>query len=171
MAVAHGDGRDSYDSVVEHGDGISSGPVNRRRNVDVDCPHQGPWVRHVAVQGHDVQVIGVPGENVVDQVGRPGKGPFRVDGCLPIERRITGGSDSRNARSIDADGWERTAALFGAYPPRIQEHAREVTGVVHMEVAEEDSLQAREVETGLGEGRWCSPPAVDTEDASVDDNG
>ena len=94
-----------------------------------------------------------------------------MDGRLPIERRITGGSDVRRARSIDADGRERTAALSDAHPPGIQEHAREVTGVVDMEVAEEDSLQACEVETGLDECGWRAPPAVDHEDASVDDKG
>ena len=171
VPVAHGDGQDPHDSVVEHGDGISRGPVVRLRNLDVDCAHEGPWVRHVAVQGHDVEVIGVPGENVVDQVRRPGKGTFRVDGRLAMERRVTGGSDVRCARSIDADGRERTAGLFDVHPPRVQEHAREVTGVVDMEVAEEDSFQAREIEAGLGERGWRSPPAVDDEDSSVDDKG
>jgi hypothetical protein len=38
-----------------------------------------------------------------------------------------------------------------------------------MEVTEEDSLQAREVEPCLGERGWRPPPAVDDEDASVDD--
>ena len=77
-------------------------------------------------------------------------------GC-PVHRRRTGGSG-------------RTA-LSDAHPPRIQEHAGEVTGVVDMEVAEEDGLQAREVETGLDECGRRPPPAVDDEDASVDDKG
>ena len=43
--------------------------------------------------------------------------------------------------------------------------------MVDMEVAEEDSLQAREVETGLDECGRRAPPAVDDEDASVHDKG
>ena len=142
-------------SVVEDGDGTSRGAVDRRRNRNVDCPHQRARVRHVAVQRHDVQVIGVSGENVVDQVRRSGKGSFRVDGRLPTERRITSGSDVRRGRSIDADGRERTTALADAHPPGIQEHAREITGVVDMEVTEEDGLQPCEVETGLDECGWA----------------
>ena len=159
------------DAVVEHGDGASRGAVDRRRNGNVDCPHQGAGVRHVAVQRHDVQVIGVSGENVVDQVRHPRKGPFRVDGRLSTERGITGGGDVRGGRSIDADGWERTAVLRDAYPPGIQEHSRKVTGVVDMKVTEEDGLQPCEVETGLDECRGGASPAIDHEDVPLDDEG
>ena len=99
----------------------------------------------------------------------PGKGRSgwmvvsRVNGAAPA------GATSGRTGSIDAHGWERSAVLPAAHPPRIQEHAREVTGVVDMEVTEEDSLQACEVESCLDECRWRPPPAVDDEDASVDD--
>ena len=69
------------------------------------------------------------------------------------------------------DGRERAAALSDAHPPRIQEHAREVTRVVDMEVPEEDGLQPCEVEACLDEGGRRPPAAVDDEDASVDDEG
>ena len=125
-------------------------------------------VRHVTVQGHDVQVIGVSGENVVDQIRHSWEGSFRVDGRLPSERRFAGGSD------VGGRVHRRTPVGAGRHPPRrapprIQEHACEVPGVVDMEVTEEDSLQPREVEPCLGERGWRPPPAVDDEDASVDD--
>jgi hypothetical protein len=107
--------------------------------------------------------------NVVDQIRHSWEGSFRVDGRLPGERRFAGGSDVGGAGPIDAHWWERGAARPDASPPRIQEHACEVPRVVDMEVTEEDSLQAREVEPCLGERGWRPPPAVDDEDASVDD--
>ena len=169
VAVGHGDGRDSHDSVVEDGDGISRGPVSRRRNRDVDSPHEGSWVRHVTVQGHDVQVIGVTGEDVVDQV-RHARGRAAPGGWLSLvgtahHRRERPGVPPVHRREQAGAGHP----LFDAHPPRVQEHAGEVAGVVHVEVAEEDGLQAREVEAGLDEGGRRPPPAVDDEDASVDD--
>jgi hypothetical protein len=94
-----------------------------------------------------------------------------VDGRLSKERRLACRNDLGSAWSIDADRWEWSAALPDADPPRIQQHASEVTGVVDMEVAEEHGLQTREVETGLDECGRCPSSAFDDEDASVDDKG
>jgi hypothetical protein len=73
MAVCHSDGGYPDNSVVEDEDRSlqdALGLVDR----DVDSPDERARVRHPGVQWHHVQMVGVAGQDALDQVGRAGSG-------------------------------------------------------------------------------------------------
>ena len=92
-AVHHRDGGDPDRGVLEDDDRDLGGP-SAGRDGDVGRPDQRARVRHAGVQRHDVQVVGVAGQDVLDQVSRAGGGPFRVDRGLAMEGGVTDGSES-----------------------------------------------------------------------------
>ena len=70
MAVTYRDSGDPDDSVVEDDDGNLSYAFSPYGDGDVGCPDERGGVRHASVQRHDVQMVGVPGDNALHQVRR-----------------------------------------------------------------------------------------------------
>ena len=70
MAVRDGNGRDPDNSIVEDDDRDLDDALGPGRNGNVDCPHQRARIRHASVQRHDVQMVGVASEDVLDQIRR-----------------------------------------------------------------------------------------------------
>jgi hypothetical protein len=120
------------------------------RNWDVDCPNQHARVRHVAVQGHDIQVVGVTREDVLNQVRRTREGSFGVDSCVTMKSGITRGAYVRRARPIHANRGQ-WPVIVEANSPRIQEHAGEIAGMIDVKMRDENCLQLGEIETGRHE--------------------
>ncbi len=75
------------------------------RDGDVDGPHEGAGVGHMAVQRHDVQVVCVAREDGGDQVRSAGERERRLDRGLTMENSIAGRLSFRWRRTIDADRW------------------------------------------------------------------
>ncbi len=168
VAVRHGDGGDPDNPIVENDDrnlGEGPGPF---RNMDVDSPDKRARVRHAGVQRHDVQMVGVAGQDVLDQVRCAGGRQFRVDRGLTMEGGIACWQRFGPRRPVDADRRER-AVIADAAAPRVKEHAGQITGVVGMKVGQEHGLQAGEVESRVGEGGRRPATAVDDEDSFADD--
>jgi hypothetical protein len=67
-AVGHCDGGDPDNSVVEDDDRNSGDALSPGRDTDVDRPDERARVRHAGVQRHDVQMVGVGSQDVLDQV-------------------------------------------------------------------------------------------------------
>jgi hypothetical protein len=61
----------------------------RLRDVDLAGADELARVRHGGVERHDVQVVGVAGQDVPDQVSGAGIRQFRVDRGLAVEGGIT----------------------------------------------------------------------------------
>jgi hypothetical protein len=101
--VGHAHCRDSHDAIVEARCAIPRGTWGRRRDRNVDGPNERTRVGHMDVEGHDVQVVGVAGQDVVDEVGDAGKRSLGVDGRLPSERGIACGSVRRRGGAVDDD--------------------------------------------------------------------
>ncbi len=171
VPVGHGYRRHVHHTIVEDGCRIPRGTRGRRRDGNVDRPDERARVRHVDVEGHDVQVVGVAGQDVLHEVGHAGKRSVWVDGRLSVERGVTVGGDGGSTGATDKDRREGVAVGSGPGAPRIQEHAGQITRVVHMEVREEHGLEPSEIEAGLGEGRRRTSSAIDHEDTSVDHDG
>ena len=91
-----------------------------------------------------------------------------MDQGLPLQRGLARGQRLRPRRPVDANRRQR-AARVAAAAPRIQEQAGQVTGVVGMQVRQEDSLQPGEVESRARNGRRRAAPAVNDEDARAHD--
>jgi hypothetical protein len=73
-AVRHGHGADLDDPIVED-DGRDVRDIpGWYGNRDVGSPDQRARVRHVGVQRHDVQMVGVAGQDVLGQVRGAGAG-------------------------------------------------------------------------------------------------
>jgi hypothetical protein len=159
---------DLDDPVVEDDDRNLGSSFSPGRYGDVGCPDERGGVRHVSVQRHDVEMVGVPGEDALHQVCCAWGRPFRVDRGRAVEGGITGRQRFRPRRPVHADRRERSVGAL-ADAPRIKEHAGQVTDVVGMQVGQEHRFQAGEVESRVGEGGRRSPTAVDNEDSFVDD--
>lgn len=60
--------------IVEDDDRNLGNALRPRRGGDIDAPDEFARVRHTGVQRHDVQMVGVVGEDALDQVRRAGAG-------------------------------------------------------------------------------------------------
>jgi hypothetical protein len=161
--VGHRDRADLDAPVVEdHGRhrGLAGRPG---RDGDVGRPDQLARVRHGRVQRHHVQVVGVTGQDVPDQVGGARGGQFRVDRGLPAEVSVTGRCLRRPARPVDVHRRHRPVRAHPD-PPRVQQQASQVTGVVGVQMTEEHALQPGEVEPRVGEPRRRAAATINHED-------
>jgi hypothetical protein len=87
-AVRHRD-RGDPDAVVVNDDDRNLGAIVRPcRGGDVDGPDERAGIRHMAVQRHDVQMVGVTGQDVGDQVRRARCGQLGGDRRLTVEDGI-----------------------------------------------------------------------------------
>ena len=168
VAVRHGHGGDPDGSVVDDGHRNLGDASPPGRDADVGGPDETARVRHGGVERHDVQMVGIPGQDAVDQVRRPGERPFRVDHRPALEGGRTGGRRFGARRPVHADRRER-AVLACADAPWVKEHAGQVTNVVRMKMGQEHRCQTGEVESRGGESRRRPATAVDDEDALADD--
>ena len=111
----------------------------RGGNADVDSSYEVGGVGHVGVQGHDVEVVGVTSEDVLDQVCGSGRRQLWVDRRLAVEDGIAGRQHMRPPRPVDPN--RREGAVI-AHPdtPRVEQHAGEITCVVSVEVGEQHGL-------------------------------
>ena len=110
VAVRHGHGGDPDSSVVGHGHrnlGDASAPG---RDADVGGPDESARVRHGGVERHDVQMVGKPGQDGVDQVRRPGERPFRVDRGPAVEGALSCGRRFGARRPVHADRRQRAVS-------------------------------------------------------------
>jgi hypothetical protein len=87
--VRHGYGGHLEDPVVEDDDRLRADVSGRCGHGDVCGPDERARVGHAGVQWHDVQVVGVAGQDVLDQIRRSGDRRFRVDRGLAVEDGIT----------------------------------------------------------------------------------
>ena len=136
-----------------------------RRHRKVEAPHQRPRVGHAGVQRHDVQVVGEGGQDVLDQVGRAGGGQLRVDRGHPVEHGVALRQLGRPRRPVHPQRRNRAA-----HPPRVDDHARQVTEVVDVQVGQEHRFQASEIQPRGDERRRAPAPAIDHEHPPVDDH-
>jgi hypothetical protein len=87
-AVRHRD-RGDPDTFVVNDDDRNLGAIFRPcRGGDVDGPDQRARIRHMAVQRHDVQMVGVAGQDVGDQIRCAGCGQLGADRRLTVEDGI-----------------------------------------------------------------------------------
>ena len=168
MAVRHRDGGDPDRSVVENHDRDPGDALRPGRDVNVDAPDQRAGVRHVGVQRHDVQVVGVSGQDALDQIGRARGRSFGINGRLTVEERIAFRQRFRARRPVDPDRRERPVRVL-ADAPRVEDQAGQIADVVGMKVSEEHRFQTGEVQARGGEGGRRTATAVDDEDSFVDD--
>src|SRR5580704_18163620 len=105
MRVAMGDrdGRDPDSGVFKNLDRTSRVVSNRRQNRDVDGLHEEVRVRHVTVQGHDVEVVGESRQDVFNEVSRTREWFFWMDYREPAEGVITHWRDCRGAGTVHAN--------------------------------------------------------------------
>ena len=134
-----------------------------RRDLQVEALHQRARVGHAGVQRHDVQVIGEGGQDVIDQVRRAGGGQLRVDRGHPVEHGVTLRQLRRPRRPVHPQRWQRAA-----HPPRVQDHARQVTDVIDVHMGQEHRFEAGEIQPCLDKRGWRPAPAVDHEHPPVD---
>ena len=99
--------------VLERDDGDLRGAGGLGRKGEVESPHELCRVRHVGVERHDVEVVGVAGDNMVDQVRRSGCRQLRVDRRLAVEVDIAARKGTGTPGSI-----EREPARVGPHCPR-----------------------------------------------------
>ena len=166
--MRHCDRADPDELVFEDDDRSLDSAVALRWEMDVDRPPQGARVWHQGVHRHHVQVVGVGGEDVLDQVPRTGGRKLRVDGRLAMEVGIACRQRVGSRRPVDPDRRERPG-IADTHAPRVQEHADEIAGVVCVQVREQHGLQASEVESCVDERGRRAATAVDDEHTSVDD--
>lgn len=88
-SVGHRDARDPNGVVFEDNHRNLVDPLGPHRDRDVECPDKHARVGHTGVQRHDVEVVGVAGQKVLDQVRRAGVGQFGKDRRLSMEGGIT----------------------------------------------------------------------------------
>jgi hypothetical protein len=167
-AVRHCNGADPNGLIFEHGDRDLGDALGPRRDPDVDRSDQRARVRHPRVQRHDVQVVGVAGEDVLDQVRRARVREFRVNRRLSMEGGVAGRHRFRSRRPVHADRG-KGPRIVGTDTPRVKEHADQITRVVDMQVAHEHGFQSSEVEPRVDERGGRSAAAVDHENSLVDD--
>ena len=155
--------------VGDHHDRDLSPVRGPGRGGDVDAPDQRARIGHPGVERHHVQVIGVAGQDVADQVRGAGGGQVRADRGLAAEDGITGRQHVRARRAVDPD--RRQRAAVGGHPdaPRVQQHTRQVTAMVDVQVGEEHRVQGAEVQSRVGERGRRPAAAVDDEHPPVDD--
>ena len=122
MAVRHRDGGDPDRSVVENHDRNPGDALRPGRDVNVDAPDQRAGVRHAGVQRHDVQVVGVSGQDALDQVSRARGRSFGINGRLTVEERIAFRQRFGARRPVDPDRRERAVRVL-ADAPRVENQA------------------------------------------------
>ena len=162
------DGSNSNYFVFECDNGNLGDAFCLWRKEDLDSPDESSWVRHVGIERHDVEVVGVTGENVLQQVRGTGVWQLRMDRRLAMEGSVAGRQHLGSPRPVDTNGRQWTMVAH-ADAPWIKQHAGQITGMVGMEVREVHGFQTAEVETGVDEGGRRSATAVDDKDSSVDD--
>jgi hypothetical protein len=84
-------------------------------------------------------VVGVAGDDVLNEICRPGERSFRVNGGSTTEEVIARGSHLGSGRAKHADRWE-WAVIVEAHAPRIEQHASKVSGMIDVKMCEKDSL-------------------------------
>jgi hypothetical protein len=82
--VHHRDGSDPDNSIVEDDNRNLGLALSRRWEGDVDSPDECARVRHLSVQRHDVQMVGLAGEDVSTKSVVPGAGS---SGWIVVSRR------------------------------------------------------------------------------------
>jgi hypothetical protein len=107
-------------------------------------------------------------DDALDQVRGARGRAFREDRGHAAEGGITGWHHVRPRRAVDLDRRQR-AVVADPDAPRVEEHAGQITDVVHVKVGEEHRFQPREVESRVGEGGGRPAAAVDDEAPPVDD--
>ena len=143
--MRHRDSSHADNAIVEDSNRNLEHALSPGRNRDVDAPHERARVRHAGVQRHDVQMVGVAGQDVLDQVRCAGGRQFWVDRRFTMEDGITCWHHVGARRPVDAD-WCQRAVSAHAHAPPVEQHASQITDVVGMQVGKEHRFQTGEAE-------------------------
>jgi hypothetical protein len=93
----------------------------------------------LGVERHDVEVVGIAGDDAPNEISRPGERSFGVNDGRTTEEVIARGSHlgRGGAKHPNRREW---AVIVEADAPRIEQHASKVSGMIDVKMCEEDGL-------------------------------